>query len=306
MGYSDMGCAKAHHDGRAEQTMSKKIALTRRRVLGGLGTIGLAGAAAGLGTSAYLNDSESFEDNTITAGTLDMSVTASVEAANDYWAESVEFSELEETADGEAGAGLVVDDVKPGDWGIICFDIDVGDNPGYVQVSTENLVSNENDYSEPEPTTGNNTTMTGDFNDPGDPSGAGELQDKILATVWHEYGDGDRTSLSNLDPTTNLNGSSINANAWSPDRDEGGLVDTDRHYTTLQEAFETYNTGVTLGGSADPIMVGTGENSVEFCLLLEIPTEVGNEIQGDSLSFDLVFQAEQSRNNDDPSFNSTA
>ncbi|MBS3761398.1 SipW-dependent-type signal peptide-containing protein [Halodesulfurarchaeum sp.] len=286
--------------------MSKKVKLTRRRVLGGLGTIGLAGAAAGLGTSAYLNDSESFTGNSITAGTLDMSVTATVEAANDYWAGQVDLTTLEETADGEAGAGLIVDDVKPGDWGIICFDINVGDNPGYVQVSTENLVSNENDYTEPEPDTGNETAMTGDFNDPGVSDGMGELQDKILATVWHDYGDGERTSLSELDPTTNLNGSSIDSNAWSSDRDEGGLVDTERHYTTLQEAFGTYNTGVTLGGSDEPMIVGSGEDSGEFCLLLEVPSEVGNEIQGDSLSFDLVFQAEQSRNNDDPTFNSTA
>ena len=195
--------------------------------------------------------------------------------------------------------------MKPGDWGIICFDIDVGENPGYVQVSTENLVSNENDYTEPEPTTGNNSTMTGDFNDPGDPAGAGELQDKILATIWHGHADpiADRTSLTDLDPTTDNNDSDL-ANYEVPDED--GVTTSGAHYTTLQEAFGTYSTGVTLGGSADPMMVGTGEDSVEFCLLLEIPTEVGNEIQGDSLSFDLVFQAEQARNNDDPSFNSTA
>ncbi|WP_336036685.1 SipW-dependent-type signal peptide-containing protein [Halobacterium yunchengense] len=48
--------------------------LSRRRVLAGLGGVGLASAAAGLGTSAYLNDTESFENNTIAAGTLDLKV----------------------------------------------------------------------------------------------------------------------------------------------------------------------------------------------------------------------------------------
>jgi predicted ribosomally synthesized peptide with SipW-like signal peptide len=282
--------------------MSKKLELTRRRVLGGLGTIGVASAVAGLGTSAYLSDEESFEDNTITAGTLDMQVTASVEAANDYWDDQTTLGDLEATADGEAVTGLQVDDVKPGDWGIICFDIDIGDNPGYVQVRTENLESSENGYSEPEPTDGNETSMTGDFNDPGVSDGAGELQDKILATVWNDYGGGDRTALSGLDGTTNVAGGG-QSEAWDPSRDEGGVVDSDTHYTTLQEAYDTYSTGVTIrDGAGDPLAIeDDGENfNSEFCLLLEIPSEVGNEIQGDSLSFDLVFDAEQTRNNDSP------
>ena len=48
------------------------IGLSRRRVLGGLGAIGVASAGAGLGTTAFFSDSESFEDNTLTAGELDL------------------------------------------------------------------------------------------------------------------------------------------------------------------------------------------------------------------------------------------
>jgi Ca-activated chloride channel family protein len=48
--------------------------LSRRSVLAGLGGIGAASAAAGLGTSAYFNDTESFEGNTIAAGELDLKV----------------------------------------------------------------------------------------------------------------------------------------------------------------------------------------------------------------------------------------
>jgi predicted ribosomally synthesized peptide with SipW-like signal peptide len=48
--------------------------VSRRKVLAGLGGIGLASAGAGLGTSAYFNDTESFENNSITAGTLDLKV----------------------------------------------------------------------------------------------------------------------------------------------------------------------------------------------------------------------------------------
>ena len=48
--------------------------LSRRKVLAGLGAVGLASAGAGLGTSAFFSDEESFESNTLTAGTLDLLV----------------------------------------------------------------------------------------------------------------------------------------------------------------------------------------------------------------------------------------
>ncbi|MDX1747160.1 MAG: SipW-dependent-type signal peptide-containing protein [Halobacteriales archaeon] len=48
--------------------------ISRRRVLGGLGAIGLASAGAGLGTSAFFSDEEVFEGNTLTAGALDLKV----------------------------------------------------------------------------------------------------------------------------------------------------------------------------------------------------------------------------------------
>jgi len=51
---------------------SNNFDLSRRKLLGGLGAIGVASAGAGLGTTAYFSDEESFDGNTITAGTLAM------------------------------------------------------------------------------------------------------------------------------------------------------------------------------------------------------------------------------------------
>ncbi|MEZ3117177.1 VWA domain-containing protein [Halobaculum sp. MBLA0147] len=51
-----------------------RIALSRRNVLAGLGTIGAASAGAGLGTSAYFSDTEEFTGNSLTAGSLDLKV----------------------------------------------------------------------------------------------------------------------------------------------------------------------------------------------------------------------------------------
>ena len=49
------------------------IKLTRRKILA-RGAVGAAGAGAGLGTTALFNDEESFEDNSLTAGELDLKI----------------------------------------------------------------------------------------------------------------------------------------------------------------------------------------------------------------------------------------
>jgi len=49
-----------------------KLELSRRKILAGMGAVGAAGAGAGIGTSALFNDTESFEDNQLTAGSLDL------------------------------------------------------------------------------------------------------------------------------------------------------------------------------------------------------------------------------------------
>jgi predicted ribosomally synthesized peptide with SipW-like signal peptide len=48
--------------------------ISRRKALGALGTIGVASAGAGFGTSAYFSDTETFEDNEMVAGELDLLV----------------------------------------------------------------------------------------------------------------------------------------------------------------------------------------------------------------------------------------
>ena len=58
-----------------DNKMSKqKLELSRRKTLAALGTIGAASAGAGLGTSAYFSDQETFENNELVAGELDLKV----------------------------------------------------------------------------------------------------------------------------------------------------------------------------------------------------------------------------------------
>ena len=54
------------------QDTNDTIGLARRKVLAGLGAVGVASAGAGLGTTAYFSDTESFDDNTLTAGQFDL------------------------------------------------------------------------------------------------------------------------------------------------------------------------------------------------------------------------------------------
>jgi len=54
--------------------MSEHIDLSRRRILATLGTVGVASAGAGLSTSAFFSDQETFENNRLVAGTLDVGV----------------------------------------------------------------------------------------------------------------------------------------------------------------------------------------------------------------------------------------
>ncbi|WP_440990697.1 SipW-dependent-type signal peptide-containing protein [Haloarchaeobius baliensis] len=50
------------------------ITLSRRKILAGIGATGIASVGAGVGTSAYFSDRESFGGNTLAAGELDLKV----------------------------------------------------------------------------------------------------------------------------------------------------------------------------------------------------------------------------------------
>jgi predicted ribosomally synthesized peptide with SipW-like signal peptide len=86
----------------------EKFNLSRRKTLAALGTIGVASAGAGLGTSAYFSDQETFENNQLTAGTLDMKVAAT-EYYSDWSPDEAEFAGM---ADDKASTDIRL---PPGD-----------------------------------------------------------------------------------------------------------------------------------------------------------------------------------------------
>lgn len=264
-----------------------RFKFTRRRVLGGIGGIGLASAAAGVGTAAYLNDAESFEGNSITAGELNLQVTVDeLHHSTDIVLNNTTITP-KDTADGNA-VTITIADVKPGDWLILEWNPEIFGNPGYVQVT-----SVEEDYGNTE---GTNTEPESDTAAPGD------LGDALLSTIWAAFpsmGTNPRGDLEQLDTTTDNNDTNL-ATYEVPDED--GVTASGAHYTTMNEAHDVYKTGVLLRDptTGDPLEIGPSGGGVSFYQLLEVPAEVGNEIQGDVLTFTLRFDAEQARNNDAP------
>ncbi|MFB6101768.1 MAG: vWA domain-containing protein [Haloplanus sp.] len=117
--------------------MTDDFTLSRRKALAALGTIGAASAGAGLGTSAYFSDQETFENNRLVAGTLDMKID---------WEEHYSDWSTDET---QADGGTVATRMEPptaetpGSW--MAFPI--GSTSPDVWVRTDDSVGTDGDSS---------------------------------------------------------------------------------------------------------------------------------------------------------------
>ncbi|AZH25003.1 LamG domain-containing protein [Haloplanus aerogenes] len=318
--------------------MDDSFELTRRKTLAALGSIGVASAGAGLGTSAYFSDQETFENNQLTAGTLDMKVTAT-EYYSDWSADEAEyagmatdeastdirlpagdgqsdaqdiaididgdnyanfFDAISTDADGNpynrvnggmaAAAGglcgtesdadgpVIIDigDVKPGDFGGAQFAFKLCDNPGYVWLTGGLESASENGVTEPE----------GD--DPDEGEGV-ELLDEVQVA----YGVGP-----------------INGDTSAFEDTDAGFQPVEQY--TLREFLAMLDGGgIALDGDIDAeIGGGTGEQGCfsggnpeepsvhEVSVVWWLPIDHGNQVQSDSVTFDLGFYTEQCRHND--------
>jgi len=95
----------------------ERFNLSRRKALAALGTIGVASAGAGLGTSAYFSDQETFENNQLTAGTLDLGVGYSTHYSDWSDGEGDGVSDVQ-MYDGAAGETGTQSDLDPGYTGL--------------------------------------------------------------------------------------------------------------------------------------------------------------------------------------------
>lgn len=236
--------------------------LTRRKVLGAAGALGLAGAGAGLGTTALFTDTETVASNSLTAGSLDLFVDAWVPAGgiSSEWEGAIGFEEYDpETANGEPGVGIQLGDLKPGDWVLVCYELTVMTNPACLRLGVAETATPEHGLTEPESAAGDDSS--GDT--------GGELAQHLAVSVYDD-----------LDESVTLDGSRSTVAAALGDELLGDV--------SLAEFWSLFADGAT---------VATDTATFDFCVLLELPRDVGNVVQSDGVAWDFVFDAVQSRHN---------
>ncbi|MFO8115672.1 MAG: SipW-dependent-type signal peptide-containing protein [Halorubrum sp.] len=247
------------------------IGLSRRKMLVGLGAVGVASAGAGLGTTAYFSDEESFEGNELQAGTLALNVRQSIHTLDQDGIgpdEETYFGSGEGPV--EIEAPIVITDAKPGDEYEFCWEVELEGNPGFAMVKVDGV-----------------DDLTG--------AEAGNVSADDLYDIDT---DGDMVSLGDVADTT------ATLTLCPEDGEDVG------------EEIEIFggSLGDLLAALAEGIAVPSGEEGgedvfchdvecpVTLCVVIEIPAEVGNELQGATSSFDLLVYAEQCRHNDIETF----
>ncbi|MFW5938482.1 MAG: SipW-dependent-type signal peptide-containing protein [Halanaeroarchaeum sp.] len=167
-------------------------------------------------------------------------------------------------------------DVKPGDSGEMTFSLHLCDNPGYVWLTAGNFSRDGGTLTEPEEA----AMEEGDSDD-------GELADRVSVTLWYDddcdnaYDEGTETEIFEGTLAELMDELGVAEGADEEDDDFAGMLQLDA---------EPGDDG---GVECFPAEEG-------FCVGFEwaVPTDVGNEIQGDSAAFDLGFYTEQCRHND--------
>jgi len=278
-----------------------KYSLSRRKALLGLGTVGVAGAGAGVGTSALFSDTESFEDNTITAGTQNLIVNAGIVDDSTFDGNAGSVSIENTTVDGaEPAVGITVEDIKPGDSFVIGVDPVVTGNPGYLALTGDVTENADNVNTEPEVGVDGNITNSTDTQ-----GTQGELLNYLeITSLGYESGDANNGAPSSpVSPITddagfpgdfpNSTGNSIPlADLLS------GLLYRGQGGGPPAGHGAAGDPATRVGGDTTQTNVDTDRvtHLVEFTL----PLNVGNVVQGDSLTFDLTWSLEQVRNNSEP------
>ena len=286
----------------------RRLELTRRKILGGIGAVGVAGAGAGLGTSALFSDEESFTNNQITAGTTNLIVELALIKASNPDLMDINFNVDEaREADGAVETGIQVGDMKPGDSLLVRLTVSVEDNPMYVSalLPGDDSVSDSENTPNTEPE--NSTQAAGTNPDTGGDAlpGEGDLDNQMLVTLGY---DSDRSSLHDNTvegPITSESGFDGSAGNNSTATDFLAALDSGLVYRGQAGASASPPGGHADSGNPTRIGGDASESNVDreqvtHFIEFDLPADVGNEVQGDSFSFDLRLQAEQVRNNSDP------
>ena len=315
--------------------MDDQFDISRRKALAALGTIGVASAGAGLGTSAYFSDQETFDNNSLVAGTLDVGVAYSAHYSNWSDDEDDDLAGSIRMPDGQVGGS---GDLESGEVGLPANDawlIAVESEGDAEQFLSNTQYDSYNDGGlEPCPL---------DETDQADGIGRpvidlDDVKPGDFGEVTFDFILCDNPGFVWLDGT--LRAAAENGltepEADDPDEEEGvvELLDVVQAAVWIDDGNNYQN------GTESPLAVGSirdvlgmlGEGSLGTALNGDIPAEEGggaagarncfsggtqhsvvfawwvpvdhgNEIQSDSATFDLGLYAEQCRHNDGSGMN---
>ena len=301
-----------------------------KRILLSLGAIVFVGAVAAGATGAFFSDTETSTGNTFTAGSLDLKVDSQchyfqngkdVRCTNPGEQGPVSFGNWEQT-DLIPGVHKFFDfgDIKPGDRGESTISLHVYDNDAW---GTFHIVSTTNDSLD-------NTCTEPELEaEPGcQNNNVGELAGAMTTTVWLDQGS--IPGFQNVGPT----GVAVDANPQQegiqkPDPTEGDNILQEGEtilvsgapffntnfnlWTVLADAREAtgevcdnapvdghvQGDGVPYGTCNGLAVDGRMDGSTTYYIgwQWDLPSNVGNEVQTDSIKGDVVFNVVQHRNN---------
>ena len=245
-----------------------KPILTRRRVLGGMATIGAAGAAGAGSWAAFSDESEPL-DATLEAGKIEGSMEYTASYNGNEVDETLTNVNVPSDVVGD-GVEFALTDVKPGDRGSITLDISVNGNPAWVAACLDISNSQENERSGVEKAAGNDTS-------------GGELEENVQIipfyspNVQDEFFDFDGPDDDYTDGNMDQYGEGTSAAFWNS---REGFDNYDEvQPLTLKEAQRTAATDTAHFGE-DSSQAPEGTTVDDGCILLD-GSLAGNEETGD-------------------------
>ncbi|MFB6109189.1 MAG: hypothetical protein ABEJ82_10200 [Haloplanus sp.] len=181
-------------------------------------------------------------------------------------------------------------DVKPGDFGELTLSLHLFNNPGYIWLTGGLAKASESGHAEPE-------AVDADESGPADEASADlgdaevELLDAVQVLLWHDDGD-------NLRGETEVVSSPHDVSMESSIQ----LSRSDAHIASgsLREVLGALSEGIPLDADASTPDRVCYPNSTtrHVCLAWWLPVDHANEIQTDSVAFDVGLYTEQCRHND--------
>ncbi|WP_277555482.1 TasA family protein [Halobaculum limi] len=187
-----------------DKNSGSTIELNRRRVLGALGTVGVASAGAGAGTFALFSDTETSSGNSVQAGTLDLTL-------------------------GNGGsATLTASEVAPGDSGVSALQVNNDGNlDGSLDVNVSNVTPIDRN-PEPEQSLDDTREFTIDYGfDNGSPQNQVSLQSEFgeVANVEIDLSSDPVVITADLPYALDPNGQFDDSITFAFDADNDGVED---------------------------------------------------------------------------------